>query len=73
MQSNEFFLYLFLFIATGGPSIIYEGKDALLTCVVSENRSNNTVIWKKHDEILTAGKVRVTSDSRISILHDESK
>ncbi|XP_023302537.2 Ig-like and fibronectin type-III domain-containing protein 1 [Lucilia cuprina] len=57
---------------TGGPSLIYEGKDALLTCVVSENRSNNTVIWKKLDEILTAGKVRVTSDLRISVLHDES-
>ncbi|XP_065358816.1 Ig-like and fibronectin type-III domain-containing protein 2 isoform X1 [Calliphora vicina] len=59
-------------IGTGGPSLIYEGKDALLTCVVSENRSNNTVIWKKLDEILTAGKVRVTSDLRISVLHDES-
>uniref|UniRef100_W8ADW8 Ig-like and fibronectin type-III domain-containing protein C25G4.10 n=2 Tax=Ceratitis capitata TaxID=7213 RepID=W8ADW8_CERCA len=60
-------------IATGGPSLIYEGKDALLTCVVSENRANHTVIWKKSDEILTAGMVRVTSDTRISVLHDESE
>ncbi|XP_037879473.1 Ig-like and fibronectin type-III domain-containing protein 2 [Glossina fuscipes] len=59
-------------IGTGGPSLIYEGKDALLTCVVSENHYNNTVIWKKFDKILTAGKVRVTSDSRISVLHDEN-
>lgn len=62
-----------LFLGTGGPSLIYEGKDALLTCVVSENHYNNTVIWKKFDKILTAGKVRVTSDSRISVLHDESE
>ena len=68
-----FCFFFFFFIGTGGPSIIYEGKDALLTCVVSENRSNNTVIWKKSGEILTAGKVRVTSDHRISVLHDESK
>ncbi|XP_018795157.1 PREDICTED: Ig-like and fibronectin type-III domain-containing protein 2 isoform X1 [Bactrocera latifrons] len=60
-------------IATGGPSLIYEGKDALLTCVVSENRANHTVIWKKSDEILTAGMVRVTSDTRVSVLHDESE
>lgn len=57
---------------TGGPSIILESKDALLTCVVSENSSNNTVIWKKGDEILTAGTVRVTKDHRVRILHDES-
>ncbi|XP_067642607.1 Ig-like and fibronectin type-III domain-containing protein 1 isoform X2 [Eurosta solidaginis] len=59
-------------IATGGPSLINEGKDALLTCVVSENRANHTVIWKKSDEILTAGMVRVSSDARISVLHDEN-
>ncbi|XP_002074396.3 Ig-like and fibronectin type-III domain-containing protein 2 isoform X1 [Drosophila willistoni] len=59
-------------IATGGPSIILENKDALLTCVVSENSANNTVIWKKGDEILTAGTVRVTKDHRIRILHDEN-
>ncbi|KAH8270054.1 hypothetical protein KR018_003173 [Drosophila ironensis] len=59
-------------IGTGGPSIILEGKDALLTCVVSENSSNNTVIWKKGDEILTAGTVRVTKDHRVRILHDEN-
>ncbi|XP_017019547.1 Ig-like and fibronectin type-III domain-containing protein 2 [Drosophila kikkawai] len=59
-------------IGTGGPSIILESKDALLTCVVSDNSSNNTVIWKKGDEILTAGTVRVTKDHRVRILHDEN-
>ncbi|XP_061387112.1 Ig-like and fibronectin type-III domain-containing protein 2, partial [Musca vetustissima] len=60
-------------IATGGPAYIVAGKDALLTCVVSANRLNNTVIWKKGDEILTAGSVRVTSDPRVSVLHDEGE
>lgn len=60
-------------LGTGGPSLIFENKDALLTCVVSENEANNTVIWKKGDEILTAGTVRVTKDHRIRVLHDESK
>ncbi|XP_075164635.1 Ig-like and fibronectin type-III domain-containing protein 2 [Haematobia irritans] len=59
-------------IGTGGPSYILTGKDALLTCVVSDNPANNTVIWKKGDEVLTAGKVRVTSDPRVSVLHDEN-
>ncbi|XP_043647954.1 Ig-like and fibronectin type-III domain-containing protein 2 [Drosophila teissieri] len=59
-------------IGTGGPSIILESKDALLTCVVSDNSANNTVIWKKGDEILTAGTVRVTKDHRVRILHDEN-
>ena len=53
--------------------MIFEGKDALLTCVVSDTNANNTVIWKKADEVLTAGMVRVTNDPRISILHDDSK
>lgn len=60
-------------LGTGGPSLIFENKDALLTCVVSENEANNTVIWKKGDEILTAGTVRVTKDQRVRVLHDESK
>ncbi|ALC43811.1 CG17839 [Drosophila busckii] len=59
-------------IGTGGPSLIFEHKDALLTCVVSENAANNTVIWKKGDEILTAGTVRVTKDNRVRVLHDEN-
>ncbi|EDV97557.1 Ig-like and fibronectin type-III domain-containing protein 2 [Drosophila grimshawi] len=59
-------------IGTGGPSLIYENKDALLTCVVSDNSGNNTVIWKKGDEILTAGTVRVTKDHRVRVLHDEN-
>lgn len=60
-------------LGTGGPSLIFENKDALLTCVVSENSGNNTVIWKKGDEILTAGTVRVTKDHRVRVLHDESE
>ncbi|XP_034111306.1 Ig-like and fibronectin type-III domain-containing protein 2 isoform X1 [Drosophila albomicans] len=59
-------------IGTGGPSQIFENKDGLLTCVVSENVANNTVIWKKGDEILTAGSVRVTNDNRVRVLHDGS-
>ncbi|KAH8405330.1 hypothetical protein KR222_005359 [Zaprionus bogoriensis] len=59
-------------IGTGGPSLIFENKDALLTCVVSENEANNTVLWKKGDEILTASTVRVTKDQRVRVLHDEN-
>lgn len=65
----------FLFRAgTGGPSVVAEGGDALLTCVVMNPYANETVIWRKgQNEILSAGKNRVTGDRRISILHDESK
>lgn len=43
-----------------------------MTCVVSENYNNYTVIWKKANQVLTAGRERVSTDKRISVLHDES-
>lgn len=59
---------------TGGPSVVMEGKDALLTCVIMGPYSNDTVLWRKGaTEILAAGMNRVTNDKRISILHDECK
>lgn len=60
-------------IGTGGPSVVTEGKDALLTCVVMGPFENDTVIWRKGTNILAAGMNRVTSDKRISVLHDEGK
>ncbi|XP_055693632.1 Ig-like and fibronectin type-III domain-containing protein 1 [Lutzomyia longipalpis] len=60
-------------IGTGGPTIIGEGSDALLTCVITGSYANDTVLWRKGpNEILSAGINRVTSDKRISILHDDS-
>uniref|UniRef100_A0A6B2EFR4 Putative receptor mediating netrin-dependent axon guidance n=1 Tax=Phlebotomus kandelakii TaxID=1109342 RepID=A0A6B2EFR4_9DIPT len=60
-------------IGTGGPTIIGEGSDALLTCVIMGSFANDTVLWRKGpNEILSAGINRVTSDKRISILHDDS-
>lgn len=58
---------------TGGPSVVTEGKDALLTCVVmGAALASDTVIWRhEHDGVLSAGMNRVTSDKRISVLHDE--
>lgn len=54
--------------------MVTEGGDALLTCVVMNPYANETVIWRKGpNEILSAGKNRVTGDKRITILHDESK
>lgn len=59
---------------TGGPSVVTEGKDALLTCVIMGPYSNDTVLWRRGaDVILSAGMNRVTNDKRISILHDECK
>lgn len=67
-------LFFFVIIGTGGPSIVIEGKDALLTCVVMGPYMNDTVLWKKGPtQILSAGMNRVTSDKRITILHDECK
>lgn len=60
-------------IGTGGPSVVTEGKDALLTCVVMGPYENDTVIWRKGQEILAAGMNRVTADKRINILHDEGR
>lgn len=66
---------LFSAIGTGGPSIVTEGKDALLTCVIMAPFSNDTVLWRKGPDgvILSAGMNRVTNDKRISVLHDECK
>ncbi|KAL1395852.1 hypothetical protein pipiens_010938, partial [Culex pipiens pipiens] len=59
-------------VGTGGPSVVHEGDDALLTCVVMTPYNNDTVLWRKGpNEILAAGTSRVTSDKRISILHDD--
>lgn len=60
-------------INTGGPRLVAEGDDALLTCVVMGSHRNDTVIWRKGpSEILSAGLNRVTNDKRISILHDDA-
>ncbi len=55
----------------GTPTILTEGKHALLTCVV-RNIGDHTLIWKNaRGQVLTAGENRVTTDKRINILHDE--
>lgn len=57
------------------PVHVYEGDDALITCVVRDIR-NNSVMWKKEDRerhsrrVLTAGDTRVTADKRFTVLHD---
>lgn len=60
-------------IGTGGPSVVTEGKDALLTCVIMGPFENDTVIWRKDTEILAAGMNRVTADKRLSVLHDDGE
>lgn len=61
-------------IGTGGPTVVTEGKDALLTCVIMGSFSNDTVLWRRgNDDILAAGTNRVTSDRRFRVLHDESR
>ena len=61
------------FSASGGPTVVTEGKDALLTCVIMDSFSNDTVLWRRgNNDILSAGKNRVTSDRRFRVLHDES-
>jgi hypothetical protein len=60
------------------PLHVFEGEDALLTCVV-RNLESNTLLWKREDKergaprILTAGENRVISDLRFDILHDSGK
>lgn len=60
------------------PVHVYEGDDALITCVVRDI-GDNTVMWKKEDRerhsrrVLTAGDTRVTADKRFGVLHDEGK
>ncbi|XP_066261909.1 Ig-like and fibronectin type-III domain-containing protein 1 [Euwallacea similis] len=57
------------------PVHVYEGDDALITCVVRDI-GPNTVMWKKEEKerhsprVLTAGENRVTADKRYSVLHD---
>lgn len=57
------------------PVHVYEGDDALITCVV-KNIGENSVMWRKEDKerhsrrILTAGTTRVTADKRFAVLHD---
>ncbi|XP_074034870.1 Ig-like and fibronectin type-III domain-containing protein 2 isoform X1 [Leptinotarsa decemlineata] len=60
------------------PVHVYEGDDALITCVV-KNIGQNTVMWKKEDKerystrVLTAGESRVTADRRYGVLHDSDQ
>nr|CAD7440282.1 unnamed protein product [Timema bartmani] len=57
------------------PVHVYEGDDALITCVVRDVGDNN-IMWKKEDRerhimrVLTADETRVTSDKRFDVLHD---
>ncbi len=57
------------------PTVRREDDDALLTCVV-QNQANYTLMWKKAEKdkagprILTANTERVTSDERVSVLHE---
>lgn len=60
---SNFYYVLSDDINTGGPRIVAEGEDALLTCVVMSSYRNDTVLWKKGtSEILSAGLNRVTKD-----------
>ncbi|KAK4873942.1 hypothetical protein RN001_013302 [Aquatica leii] len=58
------------------PVHVYEGDDALITCVVKDV-GENSILWKKEDRerhsrrVLTAGDARVTADKRFAILHDK--
>lgn len=74
-KQYKLYLIIIIFVSgTGGPSVVTEGKDALLTCVIMGPYSNDTVLWRRGaDMILSAGMNRVTNDKRISILHDECK
>ncbi|KAJ3623708.1 hypothetical protein MTP99_017378 [Tenebrio molitor] len=59
------------------PVHVYEGDDALITCVVRDI-GENTIMWKKEDRerhstrVLTAVDKRVTADKRFAVLHDSS-
>lgn len=62
------------------PVIKVAGEDAMLTCVV-RNQGNYTVMWKRtrmkagnssaSSRILTANMLRVTSDRRLRVMHEE--
>ncbi|KAJ9596370.1 hypothetical protein L9F63_012605, partial [Diploptera punctata] len=78
------YLCFVIYVSAGVPTIrdnlphpvhVYEGDDALITCVVRDV-GKNTVMWKKEDSerhsrrVLTAGESRVTADKRFDVLHD---
>ena len=53
------------------PIVSTEGRSILLTCVVRE-LGNRTLLWKYGTQkVLTAGTVRITPDTRFSVLHDK--
>ena len=53
------------------PIITTENRSILLTCVV-RNLGNYTILWKYGTStVLTAGTVRLSSDSRYKVIHDE--
>ena len=58
------------------PLVKVEGDDALLTCVV-QHQNNLTLMWKRDTrdkvgtKILTANTARITSDQRISVIHED--
>lgn len=53
------------------PIITTENRSVLLTCVV-RNLGNYSLLWKYGvNTVLTAGTVRITTDSRFSVLHDK--
>lgn len=74
LLSSAFFVLILLFcLGTGGPTVVTEGKDALLTCVITGSFMNDTVLWRRgNNDILAAGTNRVTTDRRFRVLHDES-
>ncbi|XP_050727678.1 Ig-like and fibronectin type-III domain-containing protein 1 isoform X2 [Eriocheir sinensis] len=57
------------------PREFREGDDILLTCVVAD-LGNHTVLWSKRahgkNTILTAAERTITSDARVSLLHDRA-
>ena len=55
------------------PVVSTEGRSILLTCVV-RSLGNYTLLWKYGaQKVLTAGRSRVTADTRFSVLHDEGE
>ena len=55
------------------PQVAASNTNALLTCV-ARHLGNHTLLWKYGvSRVLTAGNVRITSDSRFSVLHDKGK
>lgn len=50
---------------------MYEGDDALITCVVYKRQG--PLFWKRGDKLLTANNERITSDVRVGVLHDDGR